>query len=191
MDGDTNRIVSAILHVSRKSGALATTDAEPSARAILAACADWEAGARGFVTPELKDTPPWAAYEMNILRLGRAIDLVIRKLGIWTGRGPVLDAAATVFAEVRYGRGRQSFMATVGEHGGGAYGAEVAALIDEEAMAGYANKALHRARNGEYFVQVSAACDRGRPWVQMAARAYLQEFGRPSARERAAARALP
>jgi hypothetical protein len=176
MDDETNRVVGAILHASRKSGALASPDAGVTARAIRAACVEWEAGARGFVTPELKDTPPWAAYEMNILQLGRALDLVMRKFGCWRGKGPVLDAAAEVIGEARYGRGRQSFTATIGEHGLGCYGAELASLLVDDTMAGYAMKALHRGGNREFVAEVRAASERGRPWVQMAARAYLGAF---------------
>jgi hypothetical protein len=181
MDAETNLIVGAILHASRKSGALATPDPEATARAIRTACAHWTANARDFVTPELKDTPPWAAYEMNVLQLGRALDLVIRKFGCWRGKGPVLDAAAAVMLEGRYGRGRQSFTATIGEHGLGCYGVELAALLGEEPMAGYAMKALLRGGNGEYVAEVRAASERGRPWVQMAARAYLTSFEQPAA----------
>jgi hypothetical protein len=176
MDQESSRIVGAIVHVSRKSGALASSDADVTARAIRVACAAWEEGARGFVTPELKDTAPWAAYEMNVLQLGRALDLVIRKLGCWKGRGPVLDAAADVMRDARFGRGRQSFTATVGEHGEGAYGQELASLLADEVMAGYAMKALHRGGNGDYVALVRSASATGRPWVQMAARAYLASF---------------
>jgi hypothetical protein len=176
MDEEQRRIIGAIIHVARKSGSLVTQDPAVTGTAILAACASWEAGERAMVIPELKDTAPWAAYELKILQLGRATDFVMRKLGCWTGRGPLLDALAVVAADVRYGRGRQSFAGTLGEHGEGAYGAELAALLSDETMAGYAVKALHRSANGEYLEQVRAAAEHGRPWVQSAARAYLASF---------------
>jgi hypothetical protein len=175
MDEETRRIVEAIVTVSRKRGALVTREPAPTARAIALACADWEAVDRHPVTPELKDTAPWAAYEMNILRLGRAIDLVIRKCQLWSGRGPVLDVAASIAQEARFGRGRQSFTATLGEHGLGAYGPELARLLDDEALGGYAIKALHRGGYPGFSAAVRAVGERerGRPWVRMAASAYL------------------
>jgi hypothetical protein len=172
MHEEQERIVSAVIHVSRKSGALVTLDPATTGEAILAACAHWEATERKLVIPGLKDAPPWSAYELKILKLGRALDFVIRKLGYWKGRGRVLDAAAQVAADVRLGRGRQSFVAALGEHGEAAYGAELAALLADDDMAGYAVKALHRAANGDYLEQVLAAAAGGRPWVQSAARAY-------------------
>jgi hypothetical protein len=177
MNEQDERIVAALLHVARKSGSLVTHDAALTGSAVLAACVEWEGRDRELVIPELKDAPAWAAYELKILHLGRAIDFVMRKLGCWKGRGPLLDAAAEVVAELRFGRGRQSFAGTLGEHGEGAYGVELAALLSEEGMAGYAIKALHRSANGEYLDAVLAAAQGGRPWVQSAARAYGAEFG--------------
>jgi hypothetical protein len=172
MDEETERIVATILHVSRKSGSLITGDPILTGRAIVRACAKWEATERSLVIPQLKDAPPWAAYELKILKLGRALDFVMRKLGCWKGRGPLLDAVVEVAADVRYGRGRQSFAGTLGEHGQGAYGAELAGLLADEMLAGYAMKALQRSANHEYLDQVLAAAEGGRPWVQSAARAY-------------------
>jgi hypothetical protein len=122
---------------------------------------------------------------MRILHLGRALELVMRKLGCWRGRGPLLDAVAQVAADVRFGRGRQSFAGTLGEHGEGAYGAELVALLTDDAMAGYAVKALHRGAHKEYLEQVLAAARGGRPWVQSAARAYAASVaGKPKPRPR-------
>jgi hypothetical protein len=193
MDEEQGLIVAAIIHVARKSGSLVTGDPAVTGRALLAACAAWEAGERALVIPELKDTAPWAAYELKILQLGRAVDFVMRKLGCWKGRGPLLDAVALVAQDVRFGRGRQSFAGTLGEHGEGAYGAELAALLSEEGMAGYAVKALHRSANGEYLDQVLAAARGGRPWVQSAARAYVASFtgALPKGKERGRARRAP
>ncbi len=178
MDELQDRIVAAIMHVSRKSGSLVTVDPVATSAAILAACAHWQATERKLVIPELKDAPPWVAHELRVLKLGRALDFLMRKLGYWKGRGPVLAAAAKIAADLRYGRGRQSFVAALGEHGMGAYGAEVAALLQDVEMTGYGVMALHRGANGEYLEQVLAAAQSGRPWVQSAARAYaasLQE----------------
>jgi hypothetical protein len=172
MDEEYERIVAAIIHVSRKSGSLVTRDPALTGKAVLAACAAWEATERSIVIPELKDAPAWVSYELRILKLGRALDFVMRKLGCWKGRGPLLDATAEVAADVRFGRGRQSFAAALGEHGQGAYGTELAALLTDDLMAGHAVKALHRSANHEYLEQVLAAAQRGRPWVQNAARAY-------------------
>jgi hypothetical protein len=172
MDAAAEAIVEAILFVSRKSGDLVTLDAAVTARALAHACAYWEANERALVTPELKDAAPWAAFEMKILQLGRAVDFVQRKLGCWKGRGPLLDAVASVAAEARYRRGRQSFVGTLGEHGEGAYGAELVALLGDEAMTGYAVKALHRGAHAEYLDQALSAAEGGRPWVRNAARAY-------------------
>jgi hypothetical protein len=143
-----------------------------TARAVLDACAHWEAYERWMVTPELKDSAPWASYEMKILQLGRALDFVMRKLGCWHGRGPLLDAVAQVAADARFGRGRQSFLGALGEHGQGAYGAELVALLADEGLTGYAVKALHRGANVGYLDEVLAAAVNGRPWVRSAARAY-------------------
>ena len=172
MDEETQRIVATILHVSRKSGELVTRDPVLTSRAVLAACAEWEATERSLVIPQLKDAPPWAAYELKILKLGRALDFVMRKFGYWKGRGVLLDAVVEVAVDIRYGRGRQSFAATLGEHGQGAYGAELAGLLSDEGLAGYAMKALQRSENHEYLDRVLAAAHGGRPWVQSAARAY-------------------
>jgi hypothetical protein len=176
MDEEQERIVSAVLYVSRKSGSLVTLDPIATGNAILAACDRWEATERGLVISGLKDAAPWAAFELKVLKLGRALDFVMRKLGYWKGRGPLLDAAATVAADLRFGRGRQSFVAAIGEHGQAAYGAELAALLGDEDMAGHAVKALHRGSNGEYLEQVLAAAEGGRPWVQSAARAYAESL---------------
>ncbi len=186
MDETSKNIVDTILHVSRKSGSLVTQDPVVTGRAVIAACLDWEATQRAFVIPQLKDAPAWAAFELKILKLGRAIDFVIRKLGCWRGRGPLLDAVAEVAADPRFGRGRQSFAAALGEHGESAYGAELAALLSDEGMAGYAMKALHRSANHEYLEQVLAAAEGGRPWVQSAARAIAAWLtGAPRERRRA------
>lgn len=176
MDAMARTIIDAILHVSRKSGRLPTTQPKPTADAIRAACAMWEKDARGLVTPDLKDAPAWAAYEMKILELGRALDLVIRKMGLWRGKGDVLDAAADVVSCARYGRGRRSWVATLGEHGGGEYGQVLAGTLADDEMAGYAMKALLRARNGEYTSEVIAAADHARTWVKNTARAYVDSF---------------
>jgi hypothetical protein len=181
MDEEQQLIVGAIIHVARKSGTLVTQDPAVTGRAIVSACATWEESERALVIPELKDTAPWAAYELKILQLGRATDFVMRKLGIWKGRGHLLDAVALVTADVRFGRGRQSFVGTLGEHGEAAYGPELAALLSDEGMAGYAVKALHRSANGEYLEQVLAVPQGGRPWVQSAVRAYVATFtGEPA-----------
>ncbi len=169
-------IVSAIIHISRKSGSLPTLDPMPTARALRLVCTEWELSARGFVTPDLKESPAWTGYEMKILELGRALDFVMRKTGEWRGRGHVLDAAADIIAEPRYGRGRKSWIATLGEHGLGAYGVELAGALKDDEMAGYAIKALQRAGNGEYVAEVRAIGHQGRQWVKNAARLYLDTF---------------
>jgi hypothetical protein len=174
----TTTIVNAILHVSRKSGALPTRDPKITACALRAACADWERHARAMVTPDLKESPAWTAYEMKTLELGRALDLVIRKMGLWRGKGEVLDAAADVIGDERYGRGRKSWIATLGEHGEGYYGGVLAAALKDDEMAGYAMKALLRAGNGEYVAQVLAAGEHGRTWVKNTARLYAESFER-------------
>jgi hypothetical protein len=189
MDAMARTIVDAILHVSRKSGRLPTTQPEPTADAIRAACAMWEQHARGLVTPDLKDVPAWTAYEMKILELGRALDLVIRKMGLWRGKGAVLDAAADVVSRARYGRGRRSWVATLGEHGGGEYGQVLAGTLADEDMAGYAMKALLRGGNGSYVAQVLAASEHGLPWVKNAARLYQDAFLVDSTRDDRRARA--
>lgn len=193
MDEEQRLIIGAIIHVARKSGSLVTRDPAVTGRAIVAACEGWEASERALVIPELKDTAPWAAYELKILQLGRAVDFVMRKLGCWRGRGPLLDAVAQVAQDVRFGRGRQSFAGTLGEHGEGAYGAELAALLPDEGMAGYAVKALHRSANGEYLEQVRAIPTGGRPWVQSAVRAYVASFAGsgPSQKDRGRSRRAP
>ena len=193
MDEQQVRIVGAIIHVSRKSGSLVTRDPEITGRAVVAACMQWEATERGLVIPELKDAAPWAAFEMKILQLGRALDFVMRKLDCWKGRGPLLDAVAEVVGEPRFARGRQSFAATLGEHGQSAYGAELAALLVDEEIAGYAVKALHRSANRGYLDEVLAAAEGGRPWVQSAARAYAAAVSGapPAGRKRRSRRAPP
>jgi hypothetical protein len=178
MDAMTHTIVEAILHVSRKSGRMPTTEAREIGRAIRTACREWERHARGLVTPDLKGAPAWAAYEMKTLELGRALDLLIRKLSLWTGKGDVLDAAAEIVTCAAYGRGRRSWVATLGEHGAGAYGVELAATLTDDEMSGYAMRALLRGGNGEYLAEVLAAGERGRPWVKNAARIYAEHFTR-------------
>ena len=155
-----SRSVSAIIHISRKSGSLPTLDPTPTARALRLVCTEWELSARGFVTPDLKESPAWTGYEMKILELGRALDFVIRKTGEWRGKGDVLDAAADVISDARYGRGRKSWIATIGEHGDGAYGVELAGTLADEEMAGYAIKALLRGGNGELRWPRSCAAGR-------------------------------
>ncbi len=177
MDPMSITIVSSIIHISRKSGSLPTLDPLPTARALRLVCTEWELSARGFVTPDLKESPAWAGYEMKILQLGRALDFVMRKTGAWHGKGEVLDAAADVVAETRYGRGRKSWIATLGDHGEGAYGKELAAQLSDDEMGGYAIKALHAGGNGEYVAEVRAAAERGRTWVKNAARLYVDAFG--------------
>jgi hypothetical protein len=189
MDAMARTIIDAILHVSRKSGTLPTTQPKPTADAIRAACAMWEQHARGLVTPDLKDAPAWAAYEMKILELGRALELVMRKMDLWRGKGDVLDAAADVVSCARYGRGRRSWVATLGEHGGGEYGEVLAGALTDEGIAGYAMKALLRGGNGSYVAQVLAASERGLPWVKNAARLYQDAFLVDSPRDDGRARA--
>jgi hypothetical protein len=192
MDAMERTIVGAILHVSRKSGRLPTSEPKPTAEAIRAACAMWEREARGLVTPDLKGAPAWAGYEMKILELGRALDLLIRKTGLWRGKGDVLDAAADVVSCSSYGRGRRSWVATLGEHGGGDYGPALAGTLGDEDMAGYAMKALLRGGNGDYVAQVLAASEHALPWVKNAARLYQDAFlvdsGRDDGRARTAHR---
>jgi hypothetical protein len=183
MDAETKAIVGAILYVSRKSGELVTNDPALTARAILHACVYWEENERALVTPELKDSAAWTAFEMKIMQLGRAVDFVMRKLDCWKGRGPVLDAAAVVAAEPRYRRGRQSFVAALGEHGDGAYGAELVPLLADLEMTGYVVKALHKGANAGYLDQVLSAAEGQRPWVQNAARAYAASLEGRSKRD--------
>jgi hypothetical protein len=184
MDEASENIIGAIIHVSRKSGLLVTVDPFVTGVAIVVACTQWEAHERKTVIGELKDMAPWAAYELKILQLGRALDFVIRKLGCWKGRGPLLDAVARIVADPRFGRGRRSFVATLGEHGKGEYGVELGALLADEDLAGYAMKALHRGANGGYVDEVRAAAEGGRPWVQSAARAYVASFSEKPRRRR-------
>jgi hypothetical protein len=179
MDAMAFTIIGAILHVSRKSGTLPTTEPAPTGAAIRAACSEWERHARALVTPDLKGAPAWTAYEMKILELGRALDLLIRKTGLWRGKGDVLDAAAEVVSSACYGRGRRSWVATLGEHGSGDYGAALASTLADDEMAGYAIKALLRGGNGGYLAEVIAAGERGRPWVKNAARLYEEAFTLP------------
>jgi hypothetical protein len=188
MDAETSRIVAAILHVSRKSGELHTSDADPTARAILAACDEWTRTDRDVVTPDLKEAPGWLGFEMKSFQLGRALGLVIKKTGLWRGPGPVLDAAATVLADARLARGRQSYAAVLGEHGAGAYGAPLVAALADDAMAGYAIKGLLLGGYGAFVPEVRAASDAGRPWVRNAARSYIAKFGPRRPRESRLAR---
>jgi hypothetical protein len=181
MDPMSITIVSSIIHISRKSGSLPTLDQLPTARALRLVCTEWELSAKGPVTPDLKESPAWAGYEMKILELGRALDFVMRKMGVWKGKGEVLDAAADIVGEKRYGRGRKSWIATLGDHGQGAYGAELAAQLPDEELGGYAIKALHAGGNGAYVAEVRAAAMRGRTWVKNAARLYEEEFAEKSA----------
>jgi hypothetical protein len=181
MDPMSITIVSSIIHISRKSGSLPTLDPLPTARALRLVCTEWELSAKGFVTPDLKESPAWAGYEMKILELGRALDFVMRKTGVWKGKGEVLDAAADIVADVRYGRGRKSWIATLGEHGEGAYGKELAAALPDDEIGGYAIKALHQGGNGEYIAEVRAAAERGRTWVKNAAKLYEEAFEREAA----------
>jgi hypothetical protein len=176
MDAEVSRIIAAILHVSRKSGALHTRDAAVTANAIRVACAYWERTERRLVTPDLKEAPGWTGYEMKCFQLGRALELVMKKLDVWLGPGEVLDACAEILAEPRYGRGRQSFAATLGEHGQSAYAAPLVAALSDEAMAGYAIKALNQGQYGTYVNEVRAAGEAGRPWVRNAALAYIAKF---------------
>jgi hypothetical protein len=186
MDLESADVIRALLHVARKSGALASDDPTVTGRAIVAACNEWEGAERRLVIGELKGAPPWPAYELKILQLGRALDLVQRKLHVWRGRGPLLDAVVSIVSDARFGRGRQSFIAALGEHGAGAYGAELAALLTEPGLAGYVIKALQRSGNGEYLgaVLAAASADGERPWVRSAARMYAAALGQapPSAR---------
>jgi hypothetical protein len=188
MDVDTDAIVQAILYVSRKSGDLVTSDPEVTGQAVRAACAHWEEHERGLVTPELKDAAPWLAFEMKTLQLGRAIDFVMRKLGCWKGRGPLLDAVAEVASDARYRRGRQSFIATLGEHGEGAYGVELAALLHDETMIGYVVKALHRGGHAGHLDEVLSASAGQRPWIRNAAQAYASSQPAAKAKRKAVAR---
>jgi hypothetical protein len=181
MDAETASVIGAILHVSRKSGALHTHDAAATAFAIRVACDEWEATERDVVTPDLKESPGWLGYEMKIFHLGRAIDFTMRKVDVWRGKSEVLDEGARVLAELRYGRGRQSFAALLGEHGGGAYGAELVRALGDDAMAGYAIKALVRGRYGAFVDEVRAAsegAEDARLWVRNAAREYVAKFAR-------------
>jgi hypothetical protein len=120
---------------------------------------------------------------MKIFQLGRALDLVIRKLGVWRGEGPVLDAAAEVLAEPRYGRGRQSFAAVLGEHGQSAYGPALVRMLGDEVMAGYAIKALTQGGYATFVEEVRPFSDNPRPWVKNAARAYVTKFNARRARD--------
>jgi hypothetical protein len=188
MDAEIANVTAAILHVSRKSGALYTRDAATTANAIRVSCVEWERTERALVTPDLKEAAGWTGYEMKIFQLGRALDLVMKKLGVWRGQGEVLDACAEILAEARYGRGRQSFAATLGDHGDGGYSAPLVAALSDEAMAGYAIKALHQGNYGAFLGEVRAAGELGRPWVRNAARAYATKFGGRRPRETRAAR---
>ena len=149
MDEDTERIVEAILHVARKSGALVTSDAIATANAVLAACAHWEAHERGLVTDGLKDSAPWAAYEMKTLQLGRALDLVIRKIGCWKGEARCSTPPPTWPAtRATAGGGSRGRDARRARRGGLRRGARRRSRTTK--MAGYAMKALLRGGNGEY-----------------------------------------
>jgi hypothetical protein len=176
MDTEIACIVAAILHVSRKSGDLRTRDPIASAEAIRVACAEWEATEKELVTPDLKEAPGWTGYEMKVFNLGRALDLVMRKMNVWRGKGEVLDACAAVLAEPRYGRGRQSYAVVLGEHGQSAYGTELVSMLADEVMAGYAIKAMTQGGYGTYVEEVRAFSDNTRPWVRNAARAYVTKF---------------
>jgi hypothetical protein len=187
MDTEIACIVAAILHVSRKSGDLRTRDPIASAQAIRVACEEWEATEKGLVTPDLKEAPGWTGYEMKIFQLGRALDLVMRKMGVWRGKGDVLDACAAVLADARYGRGRQSFAAVLGEHGDSAYGTELVSALSDDVMAGYAIKALTAGGYPAYVEEVRAFHDNPRPWVRNAARAYVTKFAGRGARDRRSA----
>ena len=126
---------------------------------------------------------PWPAYELKILQLGRALDIVKRKMGFWRGRGPLLDAVASVIGDLRFGRGRQSFIATLGEHGGAAATAPSwrRCPVGERPRWLRDDRRSMRSGNGEYVdaVVAAASADGERPWVRSAARMYVAAFSGP------------
>jgi hypothetical protein len=173
--------VQSIVRISRKSGSLYTEDAEKTATAIRMACTHWERSARSLVTPALRGVAPWAEYEMNVLQLGKALGLVMRKRNLWKGKGAVLDAAVFVLETKSFGRGRQSFAELLGSQGDGCYGCELGAMLDDDEVVGHVIKALAAGDHGEYVEAVQPlAADRTKPWVQNAAKRYVDLFGTPS-----------
>lgn len=176
-------IVTSIVHVSRKSGELATTSAPKAARAIRMACAHWLKEERGFVTPELHGVAPWHSFEMKIYRLGKALPLVMKKFDLWKGESEVLDACVAVMKKRELGRGRQTFVLTLGEHGGAIYGEALAGALRDDEIAGYAMRALYDGHHTGYANEVRiAAAKSDVVWVQNAAKRYLdREADAPAA----------
>jgi len=171
------RITGSILHVSRKSGDLATTNAAKAARAIRVACAHWAKTERREVTPELRGAAPWLAFEMKIYNLGKALPLVMKKFDLWKGESEVLDAAAAVMKKRDYGRGRQTFALALGEHGSAAYAEALGAALRDDEIAGYAMRALFDGSHAGYAADVRAAAARSDVvWVQNAAKRYTDRF---------------
>jgi hypothetical protein len=170
-------IVAAINHVSRKSGQLVTVSGPKTAKALRVVCAHWFLVERGHVTPDLRGVPAWLSYEMKIYRLGKALGLVMKKLDLWKGKGDVMDAAASIMRKRDYGRGRQSFALTIGEHGGEAYGENLAAALRDDEIGGYAVKALLEGGHGGYASEVRTFGERSDVvWVQNAAKRYVERF---------------
>ncbi len=181
---EATSIVQSIVHVARKSGALRTANAAKVGRAIRVACAHWNLEARALVTPPMRGAAAWTQAEMNVFLLGKALGQVMHKLGLWAGRGAVLNAVASVLAAPEHGRGRQTFARLLGEYGGGEYGVEIAATLGDEEVAGYAIKALLAGGHGEYADRVRPWADdaaQAFPWVKIAARRYLARFEPASA----------
>jgi hypothetical protein len=146
------------------------------AAAIAALCEGCVATLIGVEMQGQLGAPDWTGYELRIWRLGESLRLFLKKKKRWRGHGPVLDAAAKILRDRRFGKGRQTFALLLGECDGATYSEALGhALMDPEVW-GHAIKALTKAKIGGYTAEVAGVQAQETGWIRSAAKKYLQSF---------------
>lgn len=119
--------------------------------------------------------PDWKGFERRIWDLGESLRLFLKKTR-WRGTGPLLDTAAKVLLDRRFGKGRQIFATLLGDFGGQAYGDALGGVLQDKEVWGHAIKALTKARIAGFAAEVAGVQAQESGWIRSAARKYLQSM---------------
>jgi hypothetical protein len=145
------------------------------AAAIETLCLHWSDTMTSVEMPGQLGAPDWKGFELKIWRLGESLRLYLKRKR-WRGKGPLLDVAARVLQDGRFGKGRQTFALLLGEFGGQEYGEPLGRVLEDKEVRGHAVKALTKAKIGGFAAEVAGVQAQESGWIRSAARKYLKSL---------------
>src|SRR5215467_15851725 len=86
---------------------------ETVAEAIMELCDYWRTNFDGVAVSGALGSPDWTTCERKIWETGESLRLFMKPKR-WSGKGPLLDAAARILLNRNFGKGRQTYALLLG-----------------------------------------------------------------------------